>query len=400
MRNDEPSSPDDAEGSGRAPSIGETLRAAREFRRASIERVSDLLRIEPRFIVALEEDRFDSIGPPVFVKGYLKHYCELLGLDPRPLLDELRERLRGADPPLQARLPAEREKAPSSAATVAAAAAVLALAAIGVWQFGGSSRDDAAEPPVAAATTDAREPAARGAAAGSGSSAARGAAAGSGSPAARGLTAESGSPATQGLAGEAGSPAAQGLAAEAGSPAAGETLASAAPVTPASSEAAPGAGSDGSSDTGGVDPASPGAASPQPLVGDRATLPAPADAAGTAAAPAVADRSAPREDSAASSTPAGGASAPDRGASAAGALEIELRFVEDSWTEITSAGGERLFYGLARAGAEERIRADGEVRVLLGNADGVIVRVNGEPFTYPAGSRSGDLARFRLSPEN
>src|SRR5690606_16818220 len=161
------------------PSIGETLRAAREFRRASIERVSDLLRIEPRFIVALEEDRFDSIGPPVFVKGYLKHYCELLGLDPRPLLDELRERLRGADPPLQARLPAEREKAPSSAAPVAAAAAVLALAAIGVWQFGGSSRDDAAEPPVAAATTDAREPAARGAAAGSGSSAARGAAAGS-----------------------------------------------------------------------------------------------------------------------------------------------------------------------------------------------------------------------------
>src|SRR5690606_8129751 len=85
---------------------------------------------------------------------------------------------------------------------------------------------------------------------------------------------------------------------------------------------------------------------------------------------------------------------------AGAALEIELRFVEDSWTEVTAAGGERLFYGLARAGAEERILADSEVRVLLGNADGVIVRVNGAPFAYPSGSRNGDLARFRRSPEN
>jgi len=83
---------------------------------------------------------------------------------------------------------------------------------------------------------------------------------------------------------------------------------------------------------------------------------------------------------------------------ATAALEIELRFTEDSWTEITGASGERLFYGLASAGREERILTAGEVSVRLGNAGGVSIRVNGEPFAYPPGSRRGSLAVFRLSP--
>jgi len=328
MRNDEPSPPEDAEGSARKPSIGETLRATREFRRASIERVAELLRIEPRFVVALEEDRFEEIGPPVFVKGYLKHYSELLGIDPQPLLDELRERLRGADPPLQARLPAEREKSPSSVATVAVAAVVLALAAVGVWRFGGVTRNGAAPPPAASAEVRGAETSTR----------------------------------TTG---------------ETGLPPAGDTLGRPAPVAGVPAEGAGADGPDGASGegSGGIELDPPSAESPEPSSDDQAVSIEPADAD---VDPTVADAD----------------------SSISGGLLIELRFIEDSWTEVTSAGGERLFYGLARAGAEERIRADGEVRVLLGNANGVIVRVNGRPFAYPAGSRNGALARFRLSPEN
>lgn len=374
MRNDEPSSADEDEGSARAPTIGETLRAAREFHRASIERVAEFLRIEPRFIVALEEDRFDDIGPPVFVKGYLKHYCELLGIDPEPLLRELRERLRGAEPPLKARLPAEREKGPSSAVTIGVAAAVLVLAAVGVWQLGGSSRDRAVEPPAVAASEPA-EPARTG---DSGASAAAGTSA---RPAAVAAV-------LPGSAGVTGADAASGPDAEGVEPGTPN-------VTPE-----PGADDGGGSDpAGALDPAgASGAATPGPAGGTAASPDAAADGAapmptgGEAASPAAA---------AAAVTPAvADTTAQNPATSAAGGLEIELRFIEDSWTEITSAGGDRLFYGLARAGAEERIRADGEVRVLLGNADGVIIRVNGQPFAYPAGSRNGDLARFRLSPEN
>ena len=85
-------------------------------------------------------------------------------------------------------------------------------------------------------------------------------------------------------------------------------------------------------------------------------------------------------------------------ADADAALEIELRFTEDSWTEITAASGERLFYGLASAGRGERILTDDEVSVRLGNAGGVSIRVHGEPFAFPPGSRRGTLAVFRLSP--
>lgn len=367
MRNDEPSPPEDAEGSARKPSIGETLRATREFRRASIERVAELLRIEPRFVVALEEDRFEEIGPPVFVKGYLKHYSELLGIDPQPLLDELRERLRGADPPLQARLPAEREKSPSSVATVAVAAVVLALAAVGVWRFGGVTRNGAAPPPAASAEVRGAETSTR----------------------------------TTG---------------ETGLPPAGDTLGRPAPVAGVPAEGAGADGPDGASGegSGGIELDPPSAESPEPSSGNQAVSTEPAEAAAGAAA-SGGDRALPREEAAAPTSPPGGDAAAadadpvtadvdptvaDADSSISGGLLIELRFIEDSWTEVTSAGGERLFYGLARAGAEERIRADGEVRVLLGNANGVIVRVNGRPFAYPAGSRNGALARFRLSPEN
>src|SRR5690606_27643296 len=150
MRNDEPSSSDDAEVSAPRPGIGETLRATREFRRASIEYAAELLRIEPRFLAALEEERFDAIGPPVFVKGYLKHYCELLGIDPRPLLDELRQRLAGDEPPLQARRAAAREREPPRLAAIGIGAGVIALAAVAVWRFWGFAEGGPAELEIAA----------------------------------------------------------------------------------------------------------------------------------------------------------------------------------------------------------------------------------------------------------
>src|SRR5690606_32866771 len=81
----------------------------------------------------------------------------------------------------------------------------------------------------------------------------------------------------------------------------------------------------------------------------------------------------------------------------AAALEIELRFDQDSWAEIVTASGERLLYGTITAGREERIAADSDVSVRLGNADGVSIKVNGEPFAYPPGSRRGSLAVFTLS---
>src|SRR5690606_11608882 len=64
---------------------------------------------------------------------------ELLGIDARPLLDELRERLAGEDPPLRARRSAEQEQEHErpGLAAIGVAAAVIVLGAVAIWRFGG-----------------------------------------------------------------------------------------------------------------------------------------------------------------------------------------------------------------------------------------------------------------------
>lgn len=77
-------------------------------------------------------------------------------------------------------------------------------------------------------------------------------------------------------------------------------------------------------------------------------------------------------------------------------IRIQLRFDADSWTEITDGNGERLYYGLARAGAQSSFDAVAPVAVLLGNADGVHLRVDGHQHPIPQAVRQGNVARFTL----
>src|SRR5262245_31739424 len=66
--------------------LGEQLRAARLRQDLTVEQLSTELRIEAKQLHALEQNRFEQIGVPVFVKGYLKQYGVRLGLDVSDLL--------------------------------------------------------------------------------------------------------------------------------------------------------------------------------------------------------------------------------------------------------------------------------------------------------------------------
>ena len=83
-----------------------------------------------------------------------------------------------------------------------------------------------------------------------------------------------------------------------------------------------------------------------------------------------------------------------------GSIQLELRFDQDSWVEITDGSDRRVFYGLGQAGARSTVEAALPVQFLLGNADGVEVVINGTPFGIPAGSREGNLARFVLTEDD
>ena len=77
----------DSEQPGAAPaassqSLGQLLREARVAKELTIDQLATGLRIDARQISALEEDRFEQIGVPVFVKGYIRQCAQRLGLDP------------------------------------------------------------------------------------------------------------------------------------------------------------------------------------------------------------------------------------------------------------------------------------------------------------------------------
>jgi len=69
--------------------IGETLRSSRERRGITVEQVAQDTRISLRFIEALEDEQFDELPAPVYVRGFLRSYANYLKLDPQPLLDQL-----------------------------------------------------------------------------------------------------------------------------------------------------------------------------------------------------------------------------------------------------------------------------------------------------------------------
>jgi cytoskeleton protein RodZ len=62
-----------------AAAIGRQLLAARERQGFAIADVAASLRVDPAVIEALEQGRFFALGAPVFARGYLRHYAELLG---------------------------------------------------------------------------------------------------------------------------------------------------------------------------------------------------------------------------------------------------------------------------------------------------------------------------------
>lgn len=75
-------------------------------------------------------------------------------------------------------------------------------------------------------------------------------------------------------------------------------------------------------------------------------------------------------------------------------FQVEMSFSQDSWAEVTDANGQRLFYGLGRAGARSRFSSEAPISFLLGNADGVALAVDGAPYPVPREGRQGNLARF------
>lgn len=69
-----------------AKGCGQQLREAREAAGLSIDDVGSRLRMPVHVVQALESEQWQRLGAPVFVRGQLRSYARLLGVDLEPLL--------------------------------------------------------------------------------------------------------------------------------------------------------------------------------------------------------------------------------------------------------------------------------------------------------------------------
>lgn len=287
------------------PLPGGRLRKAREQRGLTIAQVSSELHVDQRMLAALEADDFAALGAPIFVKGHLRSYARLLGLDPVELIAEYEAAQQPAAPTLVAHRPdGPRMDEHRSHAWVGwfgwVFLLLLGLLLAGWWYYqqeGGADFVVSNAPerttvpaqtrPTVVAPVEERDPAL---------------------------------PAEGEITGE-----------DNGEVATAET-------TPEDNVTAR-----------------------EPVV----TQPP----ARTATQPAA--------------QPAG------RG--------LVMEFNEESWVEVYDAEGRPILYDLLAAGTRREINATGQLRVFLGNAEGVEVYVGGEEFNIERHRRSDNTARFTVN---
>ena len=79
------------------------------------------------------------------------------------------------------------------------------------------------------------------------------------------------------------------------------------------------------------------------------------------------------------------------------AAELTLRFTSESWAEVYDASGERLFYDVGAADSVKTFKGTPPLRVVLGNAPGVAVEVNGRAADLVSLIHTDGTAQFSVN---
>lgn len=132
---------------------GQRLAAARKSKDISIFEIAKELHLDEHKVQALEENRFDVLGAPVFAKGHLRKYAQLVGVSVDDIMADYytMHRATGAPPVVGAvrKQPSEFSFGPWLFVVIAV---LLAAAAYWFWPVGApdDANDEPDEPPIEA----------------------------------------------------------------------------------------------------------------------------------------------------------------------------------------------------------------------------------------------------------
>src|SRR5438067_9310813 len=113
--------------------IGSTLREARMRSRIDISEVEARTKIRAKYLRAIENEEWDLLPGPVYVKSFLRTYGDFLGVDSRLLVDEYKRRYeRPADQDLRPITPVGRQRERRRRRPVLGPVAVVVLVLVAV----------------------------------------------------------------------------------------------------------------------------------------------------------------------------------------------------------------------------------------------------------------------------
>jgi transcriptional regulator with XRE-family HTH domain len=133
------------------PDIGTTLREARMRARIDISEIEAETKIRAKYLRALENEEWDLLPGPTYVKSFLRTYADALGLDGKLLIEEYKLRHeRLSDVELQPIAPPgqrERRRRPRAAIPRGWLVAVVVLGLLaGLWVIGNRNQGDGGGP--------------------------------------------------------------------------------------------------------------------------------------------------------------------------------------------------------------------------------------------------------------
>jgi cytoskeletal protein RodZ len=143
--------------------VGKKLAAERRSQGKTMTEIVDSTKIMGRIIESLENERWDELPAPSYVKGYIQNYAQALGLDAGPLIEEYQQDVAVAVP-AQSRYPLrhmpERQVVPHRhevhaipAKAIIAVVGAFLLVALALWGISALVGRDDTPPPLAPETT-------------------------------------------------------------------------------------------------------------------------------------------------------------------------------------------------------------------------------------------------------
>jgi cytoskeleton protein RodZ len=128
--------------------IGNSLREARLRQELDFPELEQQTKIRSKYLKALEDEQFEVLPAPTYVKGFLRNYADALGLEGQLYVDEYNSRFVTGEEDVPLR-PRDYQRRPQSSfgqrfetrgvvLTLVGIAIVFALA-ISAWKFGSSN---------------------------------------------------------------------------------------------------------------------------------------------------------------------------------------------------------------------------------------------------------------------